>query len=622
MDTGKTDALSTWPRIKPVLQGQRVRNEAVNDKYLSKNWSGIPENIELENMLMKTEISSEKVENRIKKSLFRNLKFWEKVCTYDSVLNIIKNGYSLPFMSQPPTMHLRNNKSALNNESFVSETVQELLDSGRVVQVPFKPYVVNPLSVAENREKKRLILDLSCLNKFILTDTFKCEDWKIAMQYFQKDCFLTKFDLQSGYHHIDINPHFQTFLGFSWNGKFFCYTVLPFGLSSAPYIFTKCLRPLVKYWRKNFAKVVLYLDNGLILADSESSSLKFTKFIIDSLVSAGFYINEKKSTLNPVQDLEWLGLCWNSAEFILYIPERRISDTEITIDRVISLLPHLPVRRLASLTGKIISLFPVMGNIVRLMTRRCHVAIESRSSWDRDLNVSVIDSIIPELTFWRQNLRSYNSRHMKSYCKKNVVIYSDASNVAGAAYTLGFNGMIFHYMWSSSERIRSSTWREMKALELGLESFSSQLKGKSLKWFTDNQNCVKIVGSGSMNVKLQEIALKIFKICVANGITIEIEWVPRDQNTMADYISKIVDYEDCGVTDNFFQHMNKAKEKYRGLFEIQKSGGKTSSGEIGLDIRTHASPKVGQDQVSGGVSVLCWHAAPVAYVLWKPCTIR
>ena len=65
-----------------------------------------------------------------------------------------------------------------------------------------------------------------------------------------------------------------------------------------------------------------------------------------------------------------------------------------------------------------------------------------------------------------------------------------------------------------------------------------------------------------------------------------------------------------------------SKFKYRGMFEIQKSGDKTSSGEIGLDIRTYASPKVGQDQVSGGVSVLCWHAASVAYVLWKPCTIR
>ena len=58
------------------------------------------------------------------------------------------------------------------------------------------------------------------------------------------------------------------------------------------------------------------------------------------------------------------------------------------------------------------------------------------------------------------------------------------------------------------------------------------------------------------------------------------------------------------------------------MFEIQKSGDKKNSGEIGLEIRTHASSKVGQDQVSGGVSVLCWHAAPVAFILWKPCRIR
>ena len=37
------------------------------------------------------------------------------------------------------------------------------------------------------------------------------------------------------------------------------------------------------------------------------------------------------------------------------------------------------------------------------------------------------------------------------------------------------------------------------------------------------------------------------------------------------------------------------KQKYRGMFETQKSGDKTSSGEIGLNIRTLASPKVGQD---------------------------
>ena len=44
------------------------------------------------------------------------------------------------------------------------------------------------------------------------------------------------------------------------------------------------------------------------------------------------------------------------------------------------------------------------------------------------------------------------------------------------------------------------------------------------------------------------------------------------------------------------------------MFKTQKPANKTSSGEISLDIRTHASPKVGQDQVPGGVSVLYWHA--------------
>ena len=66
----------------------------------------------------------------------------------------------------------------------------------------------------------------------------------------------------------------------------------------------------------------------------------------------------------------------------------------------------------------------------------------------------------------------------------------------------------------------------------------------------------------------------------------------------------------------------KEKRSTEGCSKLKSPQNKTSSGEIGLDIRKHASPKVGQDQVSGGVSVLCWHAAPVANVLWKPCTVR
>jgi hypothetical protein len=39
--------------------------------------------------------------------------------------------------------------------------------------------------------KKSLILDLSVLNKFVKREKFKFEDWKTAVQFFNKDMFLS-----------------------------------------------------------------------------------------------------------------------------------------------------------------------------------------------------------------------------------------------------------------------------------------------------------------------------------------------------------------------------------------------------------------------------------------------
>ena len=47
-----------------------------------------------------------------------------------------------------------------------------------------------------------------------------------------------------------------------------------------------------------------------------------------------------------------------------------------------------------------------------------------------------------------------------------------------------------------------------------------------------------------------------------------------------------------------YRTLYEAKEKFRGMFEFQRSGDKTSLGKIGIDIRKHAGPKVGQDKVS------------------------
>ena len=76
-----------------------------------------------------------------------------------------------------------------------------------------------------------------------------------------------KFDLKSGYHHVNIHSNHLKFLGFSCNlnGKLshFRFNYLPFSLSSAPFIFTKVDRPLVKKLRSEGKNKVVFLNDGL-----------------------------------------------------------------------------------------------------------------------------------------------------------------------------------------------------------------------------------------------------------------------------------------------------------------------------------------------------------------------
>ena len=114
-------------------------------------------------------------------------------------MKILREGYRIPFFESPPESVSKNNISALKNMEFVEEAVFELLKSNRVVQTPFKPWIVSPLSVSTNKlGKKRLILDLRILNKFLWKQKVRFEDWKIASEYFEKDSFCFKFDLSKG----------------------------------------------------------------------------------------------------------------------------------------------------------------------------------------------------------------------------------------------------------------------------------------------------------------------------------------------------------------------------------------------------------------------------------------
>ena len=145
------------------------------------------------------------------------------------------------------------------------------------------PDIVNPLSVSvQSSGKKRLILDLRHINIHLYKQKFRCEDLHTIKNVFAKDFFVFSFDLKSGYHHVDIFPDHRKYLAFSWDfGKghtrYFQSTVLLFGLSSAPFIFT------------------IFFDDGVGAGSSLEAAKINNSLVRSDLSRCGFEINHGKS---------------------------------------------------------------------------------------------------------------------------------------------------------------------------------------------------------------------------------------------------------------------------------------------------------------------------------------
>lgn len=496
----------------------------------------------------------------VKGRLKNHVNFWKtELKPTELVLNTIEHGYVIPFFQEPVSAFLKNNRSAIDNSGFVAKAISELLISGCIIETTYVPYVVNPLTVAiSDSGKERLVLDLRHVNRYIEKQKVKFEGVTEAKQYAKQGNYAIKFDLKSGYHHLDIHPQHQKFLGFSWNfdgvQRYFIFTVLPFGIASASHIFTKVLRTLVNYWRALSYPVIVYLDDGWACDNLERCQI-MSDSILNTLLSAGFLPNYDKSIFTPVQSLEWLGFTWNLKDGVLEVPLKKLVKTR---DKISSVLrdKSTTARILAGVVGKIISLIPALGSVCQLMTRNTCIATCERETWDAKFEYSIL--VRNELNFWLTNCVSMPFKLISPIqCKPERIVFSDASAYAGAGF-IELNGKhtVVHSMWKFEETSKSSTWREMKAIFIVLQSLCLCLSNKLVKIYTDNQNVVRICNVGSMKPDLQTLALQIYQLCIRYSIVIELEWIPRDLNFVADYYSKLFDFDDWSISQHMFNFFN------------------------------------------------------------------
>ena len=135
------------------------------------------------------------------------------------------------------------------------------------------------------------------------------------------------------------------------------------------------------------------------------------------------------------------------------------------------------------------------------------------------------------------------------------VVYSDASDTGLGGYLVKCGKHKVAGSWDIHQLSFSSTLKELLVVKYMLISLIDKLSGFSVKWFTDNRNVALILSIGSKRPHLQHEILQIFNICYPRSIGIDIEWIPRTENEQSDYLSKMHDDNDWGISDTLFCYL-------------------------------------------------------------------
>ena len=152
---------------------------------------------------------------------------------------------------------------------------------------------------------------------------FTMETNRTILQSLKPGDWLASLDLKDAYFHVPIRPSHQHYLRFAYDDKVFQFKVLPFGLSSAPRVFTKMLAPIVALIRQRSIRFHPYLDDCLIVASNPQTLRQSVQKSISILTKAGFTVNWKKSSPEPCQYLKFLGMNIDSLHSKVFLPEDR-----------------------------------------------------------------------------------------------------------------------------------------------------------------------------------------------------------------------------------------------------------------------------------------------------------
>jgi hypothetical protein len=408
-------------------------------------------------------------------------------------------------------------------------------------------------TIPKKTGERRPVLNLRPLNQYIPSRHFKMESLKSACTLINQDDYLTSIDLADAFLHVLVHQSSRRYLQFAWEGRLFQFRVLPFGLSLSPMVFTKVVRPVLRWARRKGIRLSAYLDDLLIVSRSLHTARAHTRMVLNKLRDLGFMVKVAKSVLRPTQKIQHLGFVIDTRTMTLTVPSSKIRDLRREASRLFR-AASCSIRHLSSFIGKAqamtMAVFPA-----RLQTRHLlavkNLALRRCRSWTS--TISLPAQALQELQWWHRQLQSWNGQSFLPSMPQHEA-FTDASD---HGWGIVWNNRTWCGRWRPQQMTHHINWKELMVIWKVTQL--RHLQGSSIRIYCDNMTTIAYINKfgGTRSAPLMELARQIWNSCLRTNTRIILTYVPSMFNPADAPSRQFTQQVEWRMSKTFFRHLDK-----------------------------------------------------------------
>ncbi len=345
----------------------------------------------------------------------------------------------------------------------------------------YSPYFIVP----KKSGGLRPILDLRVLNRALHRLPFKMLTPKRIFGCVRPQDWFAAIDLKDAYFHVSILPRHRPFLRFAFEGRVYQYKVLPFGLSLSPRVFTKVAEAVLVPLREQGVRILNYLDDWLILAQSQDQLCEHRDMVLSHLSQFGLQVNWEKSKLSPVQRISFLGMELDSVSQTARLTQER-AQSVLNCLNTFKNRTAAPLKQFQRLLGHMAAAAAVTPLGLLHMRPLQHWLHGRVPRWAR---VQVTPACRQTFTPW-SDLSFLRAGVPLEQVSRHAVVYTDASAKGWGAT---FNGHAVSGVWTGPQLHWHINCLELLAVHLALNRLKRRLRGEHVLVRTDNTATVAYI---------------------------------------------------------------------------------------------------------------------------------